>query len=244
MIPGTKPRRRLLALAAGLALCLAGAALAILLLTDATPEWAAGASVPDATTAESFEHAVVRHLTAVRDQDPSPPSHAKAAWTSVPWSVSLSDDDLRAWLSHRLEPWARNRGLLDLWPPDTSHPILVCDEGVLHVGVRLGGPSGRLVHVTCIPRLADDGSLWLTPSAAGVGRLHLPPRWVLSDGLIGSGADAQTSRLLESLRGERALVAEALIPLEGRRRVRVLDLSPHPGRLEVRCRTELARNPN
>lgn len=242
MIPGSKPRRRLLALAACLALCLAGAALAILLLARATPEWAAGASVPDASAAESFEHAVVRHLTAVRDEDPSAMASGEAAWTSLPWSVSLSDDDLRAWLAHRLEPWARNRGLLDAWPAELSHPIVVCDEGVLHVGVRLGGPSGRLVHLTCVPRLADDGSLWLTPSAAGMGRLHLPPRWVLSDGLIGSGADAQAARLLESLRGERALVAEALIPLEGRRRVRILDLSPHPGRLEVRCRTEVARS--
>lgn len=244
MIPGPKPRRRLLALAACLALCLAGAALTILLLARATPEWAAGASVPDASAAESFEHAVVRHLTAVRDEDPSVMASGEATWNSVPWSVSLSDDDLRAWLAHRLEPWARNRGLLDAWPAELSHPIVVCDEGVLHVGVRLGGPSGRLIHITCAPRLAEDGSLWLTPSAAGMGRLHLPPRWVLHDSLIGSGADAQTSRLLEVLRGERPLVDEVVIPLEGRRRVRILVLSPHPGRLEVRCRTEVARNPN
>ncbi|MFZ2874354.1 MAG: hypothetical protein WAZ94_07715 [Phycisphaerales bacterium] len=244
MIPGPKPRRRLLALIAGPALCLAGTAVAILLLAGATPEWAAGASAPDATAAESFEHAVVRQLTAVRDEDPSATASGEAAWTSMPWSVSLSDDDLRAWLAHRLEPWARNRGLLDAWPAELSHPIVVCDEGVLHVGVRLGGPSGRLVHLTCVPRLADDGSLWLTPSAAGIGRIRLPPRWVLSVGLIGSGADAQAARLLASLRGERDLVTEALIPLEGRRRVRILGLSPHPGRLEVRCRTEVARNPN
>lgn len=241
MIPGPKPRRRLLALAVCLALGLTGAVLVILLLALATPEWAAGASAPDATAAESFEHAVVRQLTAVRDGDPSATASGETAWTSMPWSVSLSDDDLRAWLAHRLEPWARNRGLLDAWPAELSHPIVVCDEGVLHVGVRLGGPPGRLIHIKCVPRLEADGSLWLTPVTAGVGRLRLPPQWVLRDGLIGPDADAQTARLLESLRGKRPLAGEMVIPLEGRRRVRILDLSPHPGRLEVRCRTELSR---
>lgn len=248
MIPGPKARRRLLALAACLALTVAGALLAALLLAGAAPDWAPAGPAPGAPSAEAFEHAVVRQLTAVREEDPSrsPPAATPGdpAWASLPWSVSLHDDDLRAWLSHRLEPWAVSRGLLSGWPANLSHPVVVCEDGVLHVAVRLGGPEGRLAHISCIPRIAADGSLWLTPTAAGVGRLRLPPEWVLRDGLIGKSTDAQTTRLLECLRGERPLVDHAVIPLEGRRLVRILDLSPRRGRLEVRCRTELARDRN
>lgn len=244
MIPGTKPRpRRRLALA--ISLGVAGALLAALLLAGAAPDWAPPRPAPDAHAAETFEHAVIRQLTAVRDEDPTPPTPpapptpGDPVWASLPWSVSLTDDDLCAWLAHRLEPWALNRGLLSAWPTNLSRPLVVCSEGVLHIGVRLGGPQGRLAHFSCIPRIADDGALWLTPTAAGVGRLRLPTEWVLRDGLIGRGADAQTAHLLACLRGERPLAARAIIPLEGRRRVRILDLSPRPGRLEVRCRTEL-----
>ncbi|MCE7973232.1 MAG: hypothetical protein DYG92_02735 [Leptolyngbya sp. PLA1] len=240
MIPGPKARRHLRILALCLALGVAGAALVALLLAGATPAWAPAAPAPDASAAETFEHAVVRQLTAVRDQDPSGTAPGGPAWASMPWSVSLRDDDLRAWLSHRLEPWALNRDLLRAWPADVSRPLVVCDEGVIHVAVRLGGPDGRLAHFSCVPRIADDGSLWLSPTGAGVGRLRLPPQWVLRNDLIGRGADPQTTHLLECLRGEQPLADQAMIPLEGRRRVRILDLSPHPGRLEVRCRTELA----
>lgn len=238
MIPGPKPRRYLL-----LALALAAAAVAVALaLASSTPDWAARPPTPgDPRLAEAFEHAVIRQLTAPRDGDPRL-AGPDDSWASFIWSVSLNEADVQAWLSHRLHPWAENRGLLREWPPGVSAPIVAFTQGEVLVGVRV---DGRLLHFTCAPRVAEDGGLWLDTTGAGVGGLSLPPELVLPllpDVVASPSADPDgKSGLLQALRGDRPLVAAPIIPLEGRRRVRILKLTPSPGRLDVTCQTEIGR---
>jgi hypothetical protein len=223
--PPRPRRRRALRFAAAAAAALLALALAAWVLAGWSPAWAHGpAGTPD--DAAAVENAVVRHMTAPRDGARTP-----QGWRSEPWSVSISQADARAWLAHRLEPWAANRGVVQRWPADVSRPTVSFDQGRVRVGVMV---RGRLIHAAVVPRVDDQGRVWLEGARAGIGLLPLPAgAWDLLPSSL--GVPAWVGDWAAGARG-----VEGVVPLEGRRRVRIESLVAREGRLEVTCRTEVA----
>ncbi|GJQ30716.1 MAG: hypothetical protein HBSAPP03_26000 [Phycisphaerae bacterium] len=185
-------------------------------LASTQPEWWQAAQAPDAAVrAERIENAVVTELSAVRAEE-------------APWTVALSEEDVNAWLEARLVKWLENRG--ERWPERVSPPRVVLLDGVMRAAVEIGG-GGRVVVVEMKPRV-DDGGLWLDVRGVWIGRLRVPVAAVRAAWPSGLGKFAGV------LSGERPVSPEAGMAVDGARRVRVLALTPRPGRLEVQARTE------
>lgn len=232
-----RPRRR--ALARGLVGLLVVAALLVaagVVLAGRRPAWWPP-DAPDAALAEPFENAVVRQLTAPREPDASFTPAAAGAWRSGPWAVSISEDDVNAWLATRLEAWLANREPGFAWPAGVSWPAVRFEEGVVRVGVAVTDDGReRVLSVAVVPRVDEHGALWLDDGSARLGRLPIPVSAARRLGPVAAGGAIE--QVLAAFAGSCPLTPRAAVPLEGGRSVRVLTLTPRDGRLEVTCRTE------
>ena len=221
-------------------------------LADRPPAWWADLDPHDpriAEVAEELENAVGTHLHLARETDPT--IGAGERWRSEPWRVAMRADDANAWLNTRLDGWLGSLSNGAASVPDEVRQVRVAFErGRIRVGVLVDdGRTRRILTATLRPELRADGTLWVSAESVGVGRLPLPPSWVLGhDGPPDARVvppvlwNKSTARdLIEAVRGHRPLMREPTIELVDGRRVRLLSIAAREGRLEVECRTEGGR---
>lgn len=224
---------------AGLAIVLVACVLAMvgLNLSHQSPTWWRSTRAEDPRTiaaGEQLETGVVNLMYGERPREP--------------WSVNLHAADANAWLNTRLSQWLANADETLAWPEEFEDVQVEFDEGLIHLGLRVGGADGsRIYTITLRPRIDESGSLWLTAQWVHVGRLPIPADWVLRGG-DGPAEDILPRRvrehpelvaLLEAMAGRRALREEPVLELADGRRVRLLRLASTDGRLHVQCQTEL-----
>lgn len=247
-------RVRLLLITTGIGL---GAGAVVLTLAGwamvrGSPPWWRQIDTDDARTiewAEAVHRAVGQHLTERRDGDVAERGPGEPRWQSEPWRVALRPMDANAWLNIELPRWLEASGeAAGFGPGGFSQLQVEFRDGLVHVGVRVE-TEGRLqvLSATLRPRVADDGALWVPADWVHVGRLPVPAGWVLdeaearlSDVVPDEVRDLPEMRaMLRAFAGERAIVREPLVRLPDGRRVRLLDVRPRDGLLEVTCRTEM-----
>jgi hypothetical protein len=224
-------------------------------LTRGSPSWWRTRQANQAATAAAVENGVVNHLTAVRARDQAQKEAAAKTgekWKSEAWSVSLQAADVNAWLAERLPRWLENRQPPVKWPRQVREVQVEFADGIVRVGTRVAAASGdesdrdQFLSVELRPELMDDGKLWLRASGVSVGALPVPSalamEWVrqvsgeLFTEMMEKVPEAKTT--LEAMAGERPLVNDAVVRIDGGRRVRLLKIIAKNGRLDVTCRTE------
>lgn len=237
-------QRRLVA--AGLilaALCGVLAALAVALAASRPGWWRPLAPGDPAALvrARAVENGTVTLLTQARGDEP--------------WTARLADADAAAWLACRLPEWAISQGRLGAWPPELAQVQVLFEEGtvLVSVEVRLRDGGRRVLSARLRPTVDRAGTLWLTASSVGVGRLRLPAglmlaegpegapgRWLRPDGPLADGlpAGVRGRDIARVLLGESPLARAPALRLADGRRVRVLGVRVVPGFLELTCRTE------
>lgn len=243
-----RPRRRTF-IAAGLTivgLATLSAPIA-LVLSHAAPAWWRSVDTLDARTierAEALENGVLYHLQQSRGEG------------SAPWRAAVHAADANAWLNTRLPKWARNQNIA--WPPRVKEIQVHFDAGRMYLGVRLRDESrDQYLTAAVEPRIDPEGSMWLHAHTVSIGRLTLPASWILP-GLsqrLGSGAGPrakargeiipedlatlpETRELLRALNGEIPIARAPIIRLVDGRRVRLLEIIPRNGRLELSAVTQ------
>lgn len=234
-------RRRLVA--AGLVLAALATALAIVgfLLARAAPRWWRARGTDEAVVAQAVENGLFNHMTAVRPRGKDAADH----WVSEPWSVSIDAADANAWIAERLPGWLANRKVPVAWPREVREVQVEFAPGVIRVGTRIGTHRDQYVTLDLRPEIAADGSLWLRAEGVGIGDLPVPAGlamgWVRDSGreMFGeAGAAVGVVGVVDALEGGHALVNDAVVRIDGGRRVRLLAVVPREGRVEIVCRTE------
>lgn len=243
-----RPRRRTF-IAAGLTvvgLATLSAPIA-LVLSRAAPAWWRTVDALDARTierAEALENGVLYHLQQSRGEG------------NTPWRAAVHAADANAWLNTRLPKWARNQSIV--WPARVKEIQVHFDAGRMYLGVRLSDDArDQFLTAAVEPRIDAEGSMWLHAHTVSIGRLTLPASWILP-GLsqrLASGAGPraaargeiipedlatlpETRELLRALNGEIPIARAPIIRLVDGRRVRLLEIIPRNGRLELSAVTQ------
>ncbi|MFN7022334.1 MAG: hypothetical protein ACK4WH_13535 [Phycisphaerales bacterium] len=251
------PRRPSLRIAAAclfvlIALVTAGSLIA-LALTQERPRWWQDVNIADPaviSTAQSVENGMATALTQVR---PTVPSAASAR----PWKIYITTDQANAWLGVRLRGWLENQGAMSgggvRWPDEVDPPQVRFEKGLIRVGSLVRRPPAseppntQALSAALRPVVQPDGSFWLTADSVAIGRLPVPPGWLLpassNSGRLGEVSPdlaslPQASRVLDALAGRAPMLSSAVVRLADGRRVRILDIDPQPGRVVITCRTE------
>ncbi len=225
------------------------------LLSRATPSWwtrvehAAPVelgSVPAdwPARAAEVENAVVAQLSLVRPGR----RHGDGVWRSEPWSVSISEQDASAWLATRLPRWVKNREGEDAWPPQVAQVRVAFSDGRIVAGAMLrnSGEGSQVMGVEARPYVDEHGALRVPATKVRIGRVALPAAWLFGaitsragDFLPREALESPTARSVsDALRGESVLTRDAVIRLDDGRRVRVLNMNPHDGRIDLTFQTE------
>jgi hypothetical protein len=236
------------------------AAILGLMLAQSTPGWwkeidPKAASVIEA--ARRVENGAATQLTKIRKTEPVPGSMG----ASEPWTIKLTASDANAWLAARLRPWLESQeGEKFTWPRDLDRVEIEFQDGRIYVGasIRKPGEEGKaeskkqVLSAALRPELRSDGGLWMPATWVSVGKLSLPPSWLLPRSKR-EGSNARNKRipdptgmlaevpqlsdLLGALAGERAAMQTAIIKIGDGRRVRLLGLEPKEGALYITCQT-------
>lgn len=229
------------------------AALIALALTQERPRWWQHVDPEDPaliSTAQAVENGMATALTQVRPPGPSGES-------ARPWKVYITNEQANAWLSVRLRGWLEDQGAIGggrvRWPDEVDPPQVRFEKGIILVGSLVRRPPAsetpytQALSAALRPAVQPDGSFWLTADSAAVGRLPVPPGWLLpassNAGRLGEVSPdlaslPQTSRVLDALAGRSPMLSSAVVRLADGRRVRILDIEPQPGRVVITCRTE------
>jgi hypothetical protein len=220
-------------------------------LSRSTPSWwiPADPLLPATVAqAEVVENSFLGQVSLVRP--PTIPPQSPDTWVSEDWKVSLKQSDANAWLAARLPRWLSNR----LHSSDASlvPPVQVQFlEGRMSLAVELAHSGRRqVVAVAFTPHIDVAGALWARDLSLSAGRVTIPADWSQSLVDFRSSSLAQSirdpdfiPRLTAILNETEPLLADPSLPLDDGRRVRLLELTPLPHRLVVRCRTEGAASP-
>lgn len=213
-------------------------------LTRRAPSWWNSHIKVDAAAGEAIEMGLMGHLSAVRQPDPT--LKTGEMWRSTPWSVSLTEDDANAWLITQLPKWMLNRPKPLPWPHELQSLQVKFEEGTIRLGVQiLDGNDSIIAGVALKPEVHEDGSLWLESSGLDIGSLPAPA-WAIGAARSAYGQAIpvsirelpETKAFFGALKGENAIFPNAMIRLEGGRRVRVLSVKPRNGRVDFTFRTE------
>jgi len=239
-----------LALAVAATACL-GLGWSLLLVRGAPPWWRTipPDTEPTARLAQQVENGVVSTLHQVRPTDEAYVPPAEGHWRSTVWSVGLRASDANAWLNTRLPKWFANSSREARWPGDLEGVQVEFDDGRIHVGAQVSlGDRRRIISATLVPNVQPDGSLWMRATTVRLGRLPIPPSWVLGGGEQVPAVKyvpeefrelPETRQMFRAFIGRRPLLDHAVLPLEDGRQVRLLQLVPRDGRLRFTCRTEV-----
>jgi len=194
--------------------------------------------------AESVENGIV---SAMHRADRPPGADSRpGAWRSEAWQFSITAADANAWLNTRLWKWLANQDERWVRPEGVREVQVDFDEGLIRIGVRVHREGGEQILSAAVrPRIEPSG-LYVPAETIAVGRLVLPASLVLDRARVRllelasppREAVAHLDSVFESLAGHRALEVEPVVEVNGGRRVRILELTPRRGRLEVTCRTE------
>jgi hypothetical protein len=236
-------------------------------LTNSPPTWWRDLPPVDpqgTRIAEELENAVVNHLHAARPPDASGFA-PDGSWQSEAWSVSLQAADANFWLNSRLARWLSNREPSIDWNAVLVQTLAEFHDGRIWIGSKIraggtaaGGGSARVVAAVLRPEVRADGTLWLTAEDFTVGRLSVPPGWVLPvggdsarsmlshvagvPGVTGNLRDSDSvADIAGALAGSHPLAQEPALRLADGRRVRLLAVSITDDRLDLTCRTEGVR---
>lgn len=219
----------------GVALMLAGMA-GLWFMFSSPPIWwpAAGVLPPDAAErAAALERGASRVLSESRDE-------------STSWTISISEADANAWLTHRLQRWAENRGIE--MPVDAaaqggiqSRLRVHFDGGRLRLGAEI---DGRILSLSAIPAV-DGAALSLREPRFSIGRVEFSTS--RTAGLAGMLATRLGSGLSEDrcdqfrglLDGSRALADPARLRMDDGREVSLLQIRFEGDRLLITCRTSM-----
>ncbi|CAE7404824.1 fabF [Symbiodinium necroappetens] len=134
------------------------------------PAWWAGADVSQIEDAPRrarlLEQGVTTALHEPRESD-------------EPWSVRMTDDDVNAWLEHRLGSWLENRSM-DL-PSDFNAPRVRVEGGRVTVGFK--SPDPRIPGVLAVeftPELTENGALRAASRSFSMGNMRRARPWKTS----------------------------------------------------------------
>jgi hypothetical protein len=264
---GARRRRRRVAVLVGVvggALALAGGGtLLALALAQAAPGWwraidPASPAVKEA--AQRVENGAATQLTKIRKAETLPSAPGLAAGTSEPWTIKLTSADANAWLAARLRPWLESQEEVKfIWPRELERIEVEFDGGRIYVGALVNraatekkiagaaaGDRRQYLSAALRPELRSDGALWMPATTASVGRLLLPPSWMIPKAkssrkeIVLPGDFAQVpgiNDILRALAGDRPAMQQAIIKIGDGRRVKILGLEPRDGALYITCQT-------
>lgn len=204
------PRRRLIITLSLLLLLLAIAA-GSWLAAGIAPSWYTPADPDDSaieSTSERMEFRVQQELQRIRKDQPR-------------WVLRIPDAIVNDWLATRLGPWLRGQQID--WPKGVGTPQVRCRNGIIEVGVPLDALSGRIGRIDLQPVISDT-SIRLDPAGCSIGRfpVDVPSVWVLGD--------VTDAPLLGT-------PVAAIIDLIDDRTVRILDIRPTTGHIELDLET-------
>lgn len=228
-------RSRRYVIAATVAL-LAGAtilALVLFTLSRRTPTWWTPpdpAATPVKDLAQKLESRAVDEIHRVRP-------------SSDEWSVSIPESAINAWLAARLPQWLANQNPPIVLPQSIGLVQIHATDGEITLaGEIVGTGPPRIAGLTLAPRV-DDAGLWTPAHWATIGGLSLPSSWTFSSLPDSGGSDASRALLTGALAGRSPLSASPTIRLADGRRVRLLEIRPVQGAIEVVCQTLPANSP-
>jgi hypothetical protein len=256
--------RWVLGIAGGVLALAGGGTLLALALAQSAPGWwreidASSAGVREA--AQRVENGAATQLTKIRRAETLPASSGREAGTSEPWTIRLTSADANAWLAARLKPWLESQDDVKFnWPRELERVEVEFDGGRIYVGALVnrgalgskdargagGGEKKQYLSAALRPELRSDGALWMAATTASVGRLALPPSWMIPRAKASRkdvklpGDFAQVpgiNDILRALAGDRPAMQAAVIKIGDGRRVKILGLEPRDGALYITCQT-------
>lgn len=204
--------------------------------SNATPDWwqPASALSPDAPDrAGALERGATRAIYEPREQP------------ETPWTVSITQHDANAWLTHRLHPWLESRGIAwaeDQQTPAAGPPVprVRFEQGVVRLAVQAGG---RVVGLASKPAV-EHGAIVLRDTVlllgtielkGGMGTLAARRVW---GRLLADLAPHERDSLVAALTGQGgAVVRDPVLDLDDGRSVRLIAIEVREGELRLTCAT-------
>lgn len=250
LIPALPPMPRrgvlLVGVVAGLLALFGGAVLSLSTLVSRKPAWWKETPIGSNAVAEQIESGMLGHLTAVRAGDPTFVPTREISWRSEVWKISLKEEDANTWLALKLPEYLANRQPSVRWPREIEGVRVWFDKGEVRLGakVRQGGEV-RYVGTTLRPKIREDGSMWMPSDGVNVGALSAPA-WSIgaARSIYGDPVPANIAAMPEvksmfgAFQDKNPVLKDAIVRLEGGRRVRILSITPRNGWIEIMCWTE------
>jgi hypothetical protein len=178
--------------------------------------------------AGAIEAGIINAMHKRRDADPAF-EPAPGQYRSAAWRHDLDAASASAWLSAKLPRWIDSRVEGVRWPAEMAQ-------------IQVEFREGRIEAGTLIPMIDEEGSLWLRAESVRIGRLPLPRAWAGTLAMTQSPQSLDDvpdgAALMAKLTGEEPLIESAGVRLSDGRRVRLIDVRPREGRLELTCATE------
>lgn len=201
-------------------------AVLMLAMIRARPAWyaPAGAFPEQAALAEAFER---RALSVLSDAHPF----------GVDWTFTLTADEARAWISHRLPEWLANQNAAHHPHPEGIRAGVSFTPDDASIGVLVRTWIGDTVAWARVGLPCEAREAAASPRTVfGLGRVRMPA-WML--GVWAPELPRLLERTREPARGARAGgPREATITLDDGRRVFLRRVEGGTGTVTLTCRTE------
>ena len=230
----------------GLLALFGGAVLSLSALVAGKPAWWKDTPIGSNAVAEQIESGMLGHLTAVRPADPNFVPTREIVWRSEVWKISLKEEDANTWLALKLPEYLANRQPPVRWPREIEGVRVWFDKGEVRLGAKVRqGSEVRYVGTTLRPTIREDGSMWMPSDGVNVGALSAPA-WSIgaARSIYGDPVPANIAGMPEvksmfgAFQDENPVMRDAVVRLEGGRRVRILSITPRNGWIEITCWTE------
>lgn len=228
-------------------------------LIRSSPRWWRTIISEDPATIAMAVNVENRVVNSINDHKPKAPAAPGQPWRSDPWTIPIHAVEANAWLNVRLPKWVANQqdpeapggsegtfGHAFRWPRNLSDLQVDFTSQQITIGARVrSGDRHQVLTATLGPRLEAAGALWVPAHWVNLGRLSIPASWVLERAKSGT-ADyiptdlrnlEQTQKLFRAFEGLEPIYESAAIQIGGQR-LRILQIIPKDGVLEVTCQTE------
>ncbi len=234
-------------------------------LIRSSPRWWRTIISEDPATIAMAVNVENRVVNSINDHKPKAPTAAGQPWRSDPWTIPIHAVEANAWLNVRLPKWVANQQdpAFDpeksdperraeapehafRWPRNLSDLQVDFTSKQITIGARVrSGDRHQVLTATLGPRLEAAGALWVPAQWVNLGRLSIPASWILERAKSGT-ADyvptdlrnlEQTQKLFRAFEGLEPIYESAAIQIGGQR-LRILQIVPKDGVLEVTCQTE------
>lgn len=160
-------------------------------------------------SAVGFENAVTTQLTAVRTIG------------QERWSVAISEDEINAWLAHRLRPTIETHKGESIWPKGLESVRVDIEGESLRVGAMVEHSTGRSYAWSSCSLAVDEDELIVLFEKPRIGTTRVPTR------VLGRVLQDGTTRKMR-----------AWLDLEDGRIARILAVRVHNGRIELVLETK------